>query len=128
MPILIYRVKSCSYRFLVLGRRTYFYITDIFVYFSPSKNRTTIVRNEVYFCTSENTNTIALAIRKRLLKVWQVSRATPHQNRTRRNTATYICTRIFKIIFLFVKKYVSRRKNVLLRTKTSFWNSLYKYT
>ena len=54
-PILIYRVNSWPYKFLVLGRRTCFYITGIFIYLSPSKNQMTIVRNEIYLYTSRNT-------------------------------------------------------------------------
>ena len=40
-----------------------------FCIFFPSKTRMTIVRNEIYFCTTRITNEIVLALRKRLLKV-----------------------------------------------------------
>ena len=95
-----YGVNSCPYNFLVLGTRTYFYITSIFGYFSRSKIMITIVRNKKYFCTSGNTYKIVLALSKGLQKVWQVSKATPRQNRSRRSTTTYICTCRFKIIFV----------------------------
>ena len=99
-PILIYRVNSCPYKFLASGRRTYFYITGMFIYFSPSKNRMIIVHNEIYFYTSKNTNKIVLALRKHLLNVWQVSLGRLLvKNRSRRNTTPYICTRSFKINF-----------------------------
>ena len=58
---------------------------DIFLYhryksiFLSSKKRMTIVCNKTYFCTSGNINKIVLALRQRLLKVWQVSRTTPRQ-------------------------------------------------
>ena len=67
-PILIYRVNSYPYKFLVLARITYFYVISIFIYFSPSKSQITIVRNERCFCSSENITYIVLAFRKLLLK------------------------------------------------------------
>ena len=83
---------------------------DIFLYhrnksiFLSSKKRMTIVRNEIYFCTSGNTNKIVLAFRQRLLKVWQVSRTTPRQ-------------KPISSVYYYVYLYSSLQNNFFVRQK-----------